>query len=265
MPGLLTRLLQHPLTAGMDVDSPETTEKRKEIIRSKGFLSRLYSEWYEMIKNRLPAGEGRVAELGSGAGFMKERIPEVITTEVLPLDGIDVQIPSDGSLPFDDGALRAIVMTDVLHHIAGPRSFFREAARTVRPGGAVIMVEPWVSAWSRVIYKKLHSEPFRPDAEEWEFPSRGPLSGANGALPWIMFDRDRERFEIEFPEWKVVSIEPIMPFAYLLSGGVSLRGFAPGCSYNLFRACERGLRRIGFRGEMFALITLGRSEKGKVA
>jgi hypothetical protein len=42
-----------------------------------------------------------------------------------------------------------------------------------------------------------------PDAADWSFPAVGPLSGANGALPWILFERDRARFEREFPQWVI--------------------------------------------------------------
>jgi len=44
-----------------------------------------------------------------------------------------------------DGSLRAIVMTDVLHHIPNVESFFAEAARCVRPGGVIVMIEPWLT------------------------------------------------------------------------------------------------------------------------
>jgi hypothetical protein len=57
------------------------------------------------------------------------------------------------------------------------------------------MIEPWVSTLSRPIYTRLHHEPFNPDAKDWSFPDTGPLSGANGALPWIIFQRDRHHFE----------------------------------------------------------------------
>jgi SAM-dependent methyltransferase len=258
MSGWLSRRLRHPMTAGMDVDDPRTTELRRSIIRSKRFLARLYGEWYDLIRNRLPAGDGLVIELGSGGGFMKERIPELVTTDVLALEGVDRELPPDGGLPFDDDALRAIVMTDVLHHIGAPARFFAEAARTVRPGGAIVMIEPWVTPWSRFVYRRFHSEPFRPEAEQWEFPARGPLSGANGALPWILFVRDRARFEREFPAWAIGAIEPLMPFAYLLSGGVSLRSLVPGWTYGPCRALERALGPAGRRAAMFALIALTR-------
>ncbi len=259
MAGFLTRWLQHPLTAGLDVDDPETTSRRRAIIRGKRFLSRLYSEWYDLIRARLPSGAGDVVELGSGAGFLKERIPGAVTTDVFPVEGVDLVLPPDGRLPFPDGAVKAVVMTDVLHHIPAPRALFREAARAVRPGGAMVMIEPWVSPWSRFVYGRLHSEPFRPEAETWEFPSTGPLSGANGALPWILFHRDRARLEKEFPEWRIAAVEPLMPVAYLLSGGVSMRALCPGWMYGPCRAVERAL---GPGAAMFALIVLDRTAAG---
>jgi SAM-dependent methyltransferase len=252
------RWLQHPLTAGMNVDDPRTTELRRSIIRGKAFLSRLYEEWYELIRRNLPAGEGQVVELGAGAGFMKERIPGVITTDVIEVPGVDRVLPAGGPWPFAAGSLRAVVMTDVLHHIGDPRSLFREASRTVRSGGAIVMIEPWLTPWSGFVYRRLHSEPFRPEAEQWEFPSSGPLSGANGALPWIIFQRDRHLFEREFPEWSIAEIEPLMPFSYLLSGGVSLRSLAPGWAYGLSRALDRRFERGRAGMAMFALIKLVR-------
>ena len=126
-----------------------------------------------------------------------------------------------------DASLRAIVMTNVLHHLPDVASFFGEATRVVRPGGAIVMIEPWVTPWSRVIYTVLHHEPFDPTAAEWRVSGNGPLSGANGALPWILFERDRSRFEREFPALRVASITPGMPFRYLLSGGFTSGGMYP--------------------------------------
>jgi SAM-dependent methyltransferase len=161
-------------------------------------------------------------------------------------------------LPFAARSLRGIVMTDVLHHIRQPRSFFTEAARCVRTGGVVAMIEPWVTSWSRFVYTRLHHEPFHPEIQSWELPTRGPLSGANGALPWIIFARDRRQFEREFPEWKIEFIKPIMPFRYLVSGGISLRGLTPGWSFGLWRQIENTLACWSTELAMFAQIVLRR-------
>ena len=37
------------------------------------------------------------------------------------------------------------------------------------------MIEPWVTPWSSLIYKKLHHEPFQPRAEGWKFLRRPAL------------------------------------------------------------------------------------------
>ena len=118
------------------------------------------------------------------------------------------------------------------------------------------MIEPWVTPWSRLVYSKLHHEPFQPEAVEWTVPQRGPLSGANSALPWIIFDRDRTRFEREFPEWQIHTIKPFMPFRYLLSGGVSMCSLMPGWSFALWRNLENLLRPWMKSLAMFALIVL---------
>ena len=89
------------------------------------------------------------------------------------------------------------------------------------------MLEPWVTPWSRFVYRWLHHEPFHPDMKDWEFQSSGPISSANGALPWIVFQHDREKFVCEFPEWHIREIYLNTPIRYLISGGVSMRSLMP--------------------------------------
>lgn len=256
----LRNLLAHPLTRGLDLDDPGTTALRREIIRSKPFLRRIYEEWYAALAAALPSAAdvpGRVLELGSGAGFFDEYCRDAITSEIFACPGIRVVM--DGQrMPLGDRSLRGIVMTDVFHHLPDARRFLAEATRTVRPGGVVAMIEPWVTAWSKVIYTKLHHEPFRPAAQTWDFPASGPLSGANGALPWIVFRRDRAEFERAFPQWSIETVRPMMPLRYLVSGGVGMRALTPGWSTPLWRAFEGALSPLNGRLAMFAFVVLRR-------
>jgi SAM-dependent methyltransferase len=247
--------VSHPLTRGLDLDDPLTTRLRRQIIREKPALNQIYQEWYQSITSYLPRGEEPVLEVGSGGGFLRSYLPELISSEIFQTE--DVQVVLDAtSLPFGDGLLRAIVMIDVLHHISQPRQFIAQAARCVRVRGALVMIEPWVSTWSKLIYGRFHHEPFRPEAEEWEFPPAGPLSGANGALPWIMFLRDRDRFEREFPCWEISSIRPVLPFRYLASGGVAMRNLLPAAAFDLLRRLEHFLEPWMKNWAMFAEIVL---------
>lgn len=249
--------LAHPLTKGLNLDDPRTTHLRRRIVQGKPFLRQVYHEWYSAIFAALPFPPGAIVELGSGGGFMSELLTEIITSEVFFCPNVTVVL--DGSrLPFATGSLRAIVMTNVLHHLQQASGFFTEAARCVRPGGVIAMIEPWATPWSRFVYTRIHHEPFRMDASSWELPISGPLSGANDALPWIIFARDRAKFEQEFSQWQIELIEPFMPFRYLVSGGVSLRALAPGCTFALWRQLETALAPWNNYLAMFARIILRR-------
>ncbi|MGE0470213.1 MAG: class I SAM-dependent methyltransferase [Nitrospira sp.] len=233
------------------MDDPRTTLYRRRIIQDKAFLRALYVEWYERIIKVLPC-RNDVLELGSGAGFLQKVLPGVITSEVFDTPGVRL-IANACELPFPDKSLDAIVMTDVFHHIPDVGRFVLEATRCIRPGGKIVMIEPWRTIWSEWVYTHFHSEPFSLDSG-WKIPRTGPLSGANGALPWIVFQRDRALFETQYPQWHIRNIEPMMPFSYLLSGGVSMRSFVPGWMYRPIRAFEQVLSQK--RLAMFALIEL---------
>ncbi len=256
---MLSAWLAHPLTRGMDIDSPDTTRLRKEIIRQKPFLRKIYEEWYRRIAAEVPDGPGGVLELGSGAGFLKDFLPDLITSDVFAVEGVD-RIVDAADLPFDNGALRAIVMSNVFHHFPDPRRFLDEATRCVRRGGRVVMLEPWNTPWARFIYRRLHHEPFEPAAEHWGFDGTGPLSDANGALPWIVFQRDRKQFLAEYPQWKTRNIRVMMPFRYLLSGGVSMRSLMPGWMFTPWRVLEGCLSPLARLLGMFAVITLEKTD-----
>src|SRR5258706_13158652 len=90
MTSLLNSILAHPLTKALDLDDPRTTELRLEIIRTKPFLRKIYDEWYRMIQSRIPAGDGEVLELGSGAGYLHRFVPEVIRSEVFPCATVEL-------------------------------------------------------------------------------------------------------------------------------------------------------------------------------
>ena len=257
---MLKTLLAHPLTRGLDVDAPETTLLRGQIIQEKPFLRQVYLEWYETLAARLPEPtEGAALELGSGGGFGSQIIPRLITSDVILLSKIDVCL--DGlALPYATASLRAIVMTNVFHHLPQPTVFLKEAIRCLKIGGVIAMIEPWVTNWSRWVYTHFHDEPFDPSAPLWGFDPTGPLSGANQALPWIVFERDRDEFTRSFPQLKISANQPMMPIRYLLSGGVSMRSLAPGWSFPAWRWLESCLHRWMDRWGMFALITLERVE-----
>jgi len=257
MKRIIRSVLAHPLTKGLELDDPKTTELRLRIIQSKPFLQRIYDDWYRLIKSKIPGGSGLVLELGSGAGYFRKFLPDVIQSEVFVCQ--NVHLVSDArQLPFSNNSLKAIVMTDVFHHIPQVEIFLKEAVRCLQPAGRIVMVEPWVCAWSRFVYCHLHHEPFVPESTSWQIPTNGPLSGANGALPWIIFVRDREIFARQFPKLEVEEVSPMMPFRYLVSGGVSMRNLMPQAAWRIWQALEIAVTPWVDQLGMFALYSIRR-------
>jgi hypothetical protein len=108
---MLKSLLAHPLTCGLDLDDPRTTELRLRIIQEKSFLRQIYQEWYSTLANDLPRGALPTVELGSGAGFLKDFVPNLITSEVFSCAG--AHRFTEASLKFFQGCLETEPMVRV--------------------------------------------------------------------------------------------------------------------------------------------------------
>lgn len=229
MLGFCKDLLRQPGTAGLDLDSAEATEAHQRLIRTKGALRAVYEGYYgqfEEVLERAPIDGARV-EIGSGGGFLGEVIDGLVTVDVRPGARVDA-VASAMELPFDGESVAALFMLNVLHHLPDPGRFFEELSRVLVPGGRCALIEPYVSPLSRIIYGRLHHEPFDPERERWEIDGEAAMTSANDALPWIVFVRDRRRFDAAFPLLEVERITPHTVLSYLLSGGLSYRSLVPG-------------------------------------
>jgi SAM-dependent methyltransferase len=238
-----------------DLDDPTTTELHARIVQKKPFLRRLYCDFYTQFKLAVPDYDRKVlVELGSGGGFIKEVIDNVITSDVLELEDVD-KVFSALDMPFEDASVDAFLMFDVLHHISDPAAFFTEALRCLNVSGRIVMIEPANTLWARFIYRSFHHEHFDANAA-WELEGSGPLSEANIAIPWIVFVRDRKIFETKFPSLKIISIDNHTPLRYLFSGGLTFKQFVPSFTYSSFKGLEYVLSCLNNAIGMFQTIVL---------
>lgn len=238
-----------------ELDSPERTLVHRDLIKSKKFLGSLYEQWYsEFVRELDGCPPGLLVELGSGGGRLKEWIPGLITSDVIELPTNDLTF-SALEMPFEDGSVAAIFMTDTMHHIPDAEKFLREVGRVLADQGKLVMIEPANTLWGRFIFRNFHHEPFEPGGT-WFIPQSGPLSGANGALPWIVFQRDHPVFCLKFPNLELVPIQYRNPLLYLLSGGVSYRQLLPDFTYGFVNFCDRMLPKISRQFSMFMLVKI---------
>lgn len=223
-----------------DLNHPGRYDQLSKTVKKKDFLKQIYDEVYDKYKACLEKSvpNGIALELGSGGGFVKDKLKGIVTSDIIPYKGVD-QVVDGTAMPFPDQSLRAIFMYNVFHHIPDAELFLKEAQRCLKVGGRALLVEPHPGLISYPIYRWAHHEPFEPKVKEWRFASKGPLSDANGALPWIVFQRDRKLFEQKFPNLKLERYEPHSPLRYWLSGGLKKWTLVPGWSFGILSTFDR--------------------------
>lgn len=237
------------------LDSAQRTLTHRKIILSKPFLMKIYLEWYHQIAAEFDGNRlNGLLEIGTGGGFIKEVIPEMITSDIQPIEGVDQCFPAQ-KIPVAATSLQGICMVNVFHHLPDPTGFLDEASRVLKPGGAIVMIEPANTVWGRFIYGKIHHENHNTKSG-WKLPEMGPLSTSNCALPWIIFFRDRQLFEKKYPCFSIDKITFHTSFLYLLSGGVSFRQFVPDFLFKPLLFIDKLFCRISPQTAMFMTITV---------
>lgn len=233
----LLNLLKEPEIKKLNVDDPSTVEIHKQMIQKKPLLLDVYSSYYNKFVNvskRVPSG--LQVEIGSGGGFLKKYLPDVITSDILDLPHID-KVFSAENIELEDSTVSAFFLLDVFHHIKNPRQFFNEIQRCLIPDGRLVMIEPANTFWGRFIRKNFHHEP-HDERAGWEMNGSNPMSDANLALPWIVFFRDKNLFEQEFPNLSIVRCKNHTPLRFLLSGGITYRSIIPAFMTPIVKIAE---------------------------
>ncbi|MEX2650555.1 MAG: methyltransferase domain-containing protein [Alphaproteobacteria bacterium] len=185
----------------------------------KPALRAVYEDTYRRIVRALPPGP--VLEVGGGSGHLKSAVPAVVATDVLPAPWLDA-VADAHRLPFADASFAGLVMVDVLHHLAAPAVFLAEAARILRQGGRLVLVEPEITPVSRLAFALAHPEPVDlsvdPLAALAPPAARDPFE-ANQAIPTLMLRRHRDRLSAMVPGLAVIELRRFGLLAYPLSGG----------------------------------------------
>ena len=228
------------------VMSTEILQRHRTVWQRKPVLRRLYEDWYREIVSWLASGP--TVELGGGTGNLKTHVPGAYCTDVTVLPWLNVAADAQ-RLPFRSGSLGNLVLFDSLHHIENVSLFFNEALRTLRIGGRIIIMDPYLSWVSQPLYRWLHPEPTDCTEDPLVFkpphPRRRPFD-ANQAVATILFERNRPRFLSHYPGFTVQHIRRIACLAYPLSGGFDHPSFLPEWLVSPLLKLERTLERVGW-------------------
>ena len=242
-----------------------TLRNRERLGANKNLLfwyRELYRDQFKDFPN--PAALS-ILEIGSGTSPLKQFLSNVVTSDVLKLDYLDLVFDCheiDKLDAIEDNSLDVITVTNVLHHLKSPIAFLNRAASKLKSGGKVIATEPFFSVLSTVVFKYLHHEAvdFRISEPELGHVD-GPLASANIALPWLIFFRNCEwlqRLNYKF-DLTSFSARPFSALSYMVTGGISHRLPVPRFLYRMLFPVDLALSRRfpGFWAAFFT-VTLTR-------
>jgi SAM-dependent methyltransferase len=241
----------------------EVLDERARAWAARPLLREIYRRYFASMCAQLQRrgdDAGVIVELGGGSGNFRDYFRaqtavrgRLITTDVVATPHVDLAADAM-ALPFEDASIDNLLMQDVLHHLPYPLRFFREAQRVLRPGGRIVMMEPYISPASRVVFKLAHPEPVDmrarifppgqevgPDAEDpAAFTGTGAFA-SNQAIPTLLFYRDRPQFARRFPGLAILARQRRSCLVYPLSGGFSGPCLLPRWSWPLAWGVERCL------------------------
>ena len=184
----------------------------------------------------------RAIEIGAGIGSMRDVMRDVILTDAVVHPWLDLAC-SAYRLPIRDGAVDAVILFDVLHHLRRPVAALHECARVVGHGGRIVVFEPYISASTFPVYGLLHPEPVRlvsaidldpaPPADDEYYAAQGNATR--------MFFGALRKQTLEALSLKLVHAEAFAAWHYLLSGGFSRPQLYPAAALPLLRGIDRML------------------------
>ncbi len=227
----------------MDVDSVGRLELHRKMLDKKSMLREVFTEFhhsFRRLEHKFLSGEGVKVELGAGVSPMRDSYPEVLATDIVAAPQLDKVVNAE-AMDFPDCSVKVIYAQNCFHHFPNPDRFFQELDRVLVHGGGAILLEPYYGPFATLLYKRLFStEGFDKTYPTWETPSTGPMNGANQALSYIVFIRDKKLFESNHPNLKIVHKELAGNYLkYLLSGGLNFRKLLPDSCSSWVRQLEK--------------------------
>ena len=242
----LIDLLRDPSVSDLEVDAENRLILHREILQRKRMLREVFLEFHDLFQRldkQYFTAKGMRVEIGAGVSPIRDSYPDVVATDVVYDRHLDRVLDAE-AMDLESGSVRAIFGQNCFHHFLHPDRFFRELERVLAPGGGAVILDPYYGPFAAFLFKRLFRvEGYDKTYPSWETPVDGPMNGANQALSYIIFKRDRAEYELKYPSLKIVHEETIGNYPrYLLSGGLNFRQLCPNALIPFVKFIELLLR-----------------------
>jgi SAM-dependent methyltransferase len=223
--------LRDPRLEKIDFDSDELLKIQQNILQEKKMMRGVFEQFYRRcmaLDTRYLSGVGQRFEIGAGVSFFNKLFPEVLITDIKKSEHLDRVLDAQ-QMGLPDNSVRAIFGINCFHHLPEPEKFFLELERVLTRGGGCILIEPYYGPMAKWTYTQLFkTETFDESQPAWNTKSAGVMVGANQALSYLVFFRDRDKFCGNFPDLEIVYSHTLNNYLqYLFSGGLNFRPLLP--------------------------------------
>lgn len=216
-------------------------QENRERWSKKPLLREIYAAFYKEIAGRIKHNcDGLIVELGSGSGNIRPFVPDCITTDIFPDPCLD-RVENAYRMGFGDGTISNLILFDVWHHLQYPGTALNEFKRVLARGGRLIIFEPAMGYFARVVYGLFHEEPLGfGKTIEWKAPADfvPERSGYFAAQSYASRIFTTDRYADKLSGWTIEDVRYWSGLAYLASGGFKGRQLYPRSALSVVRKID---------------------------
>lgn len=212
---------------------------RQTFFRNKNtnlyFLLKKRYDWM----NKYLRSKKVVYELGCGCGFSKEFITnkKLKLTDIILNEWVDLKIDVL-NLNFEAESVDAFICSHMIHHVANPFRFLKDAYKCLKPGGLIIISDVNTSIFYRIVLMIMRHEGWSYNVNPFSKSEicNDPLDpwSANCAIPQILF-KDKKVFEHKFPGFTIIHKKLTEFFILGISGGVIAKTKTKNLNINILK------------------------------
>jgi len=202
----------------------EEIQENLKTWNKKPALREIYLDFYRLIARQLAERiRGRIVEIGSGLGNIREVIPDCLRTDLFANPWID-QVENIYRLSFSDSSVSNIILFDVFHHLRYPGTALKEIRRILAPSGRALIFEPYFSLLGWLVFGLFHHESLgRKNDIEWYAPEGWENNSidyfASIVNAYHIFCGSQYRDRLT--DWRLIKTEKISGISYVARGGYS--------------------------------------------
>ena len=162
-----------------------------------------------VLKRESPLFSGEIVDFGSGKDpsrtlnllkFENNKPYKIITTDIQELKDIDYVIDLEKPLPFKDGQLGGVILSNCLYAIYKPVETCKEIARTLKKNGTLVIITPFIYRHTHtpVDYYRYSEDFFKRSLPESGFRkvSIYPFGGRFTSIVYLLVNSFRSRLGV---------------------------------------------------------------------